>query len=120
MQITTYQAQTTVTEIVTLQNARTPAECIERVLDGSATTTDCERFAAALGDKITKREQNALKYAYARARYRECRDLTIEQCALIAETTVERVHHHLRYLGIALRDHVTTDDATRVMMRIAD
>lgn len=118
MQITTYRP--TETSIITIPNATTPQEVIERVREASATTADIQRFLRAVGEHLTPADMRVVEYALARACHRENRDLTIKQLALLAETTVERVLHHLKMLEIPFAHRVTCDEATRVMLRIAD
>lgn len=107
-------------EMITIKNSRSLDELFERVAEASATTRDCYLLIKRVGKHLTKKELHMVEYALARAKYRENRDLTLRECALLAQQTVAQVQHSLRYLGHQVTEYLSADLATRVMMRNAN
>lgn len=116
MQLTTYKAPTV--ETVTVARASN-AELRERVYDASASAEDVLRYARHHTDKSRTGELEIVRYALARAMYREGRAVSVAQLALLCETSVATVAHYMRKFGLT-GDMVSCNDASRVMCNIAD
>lgn len=112
--------ETAAIETITISNARSQDERFKRVAEASASTYDCYLLIRHVGKHLTKKELHMVEYALARAKYRENRDLTLRECALLAQQTVAQVQHSLRYLGHQVTEYLSADLATRVMMRNAN
>lgn len=88
------------------------------VREGFASVIECKVFARHFaGDDA---QMSFARYAYARAMFREEKSLTVAQVAMLAEVSLERVMHYCARLSIGVLDVISTNDASRVMMRIAD
>jgi hypothetical protein len=121
MQITTYTAKNdALFDVVTLQNASNINQLFERVLTASATTRDVALFVARIGDKLTRSELKTVAYANARARYRENRDLSLDDLIMLAHVSRKQVMQHLRMLRLAAQERFTANEVSRVLCRIAD
>ncbi|NKX37338.1 hypothetical protein HGG70_05240 [Rhodobacteraceae bacterium R_SAG4] len=116
MQLTTYKAP--ITETVFIQRASN-AELRNRVYDASASVDDVKRFVRFFMKADDKQERTMTRYALARACYREGVDLTVEQLAMLCDTTVANVRHYMRKFDLG-GERITCNDASRVMCNIAD
>ena len=119
---------TTVAQIerVFVKPARDGAEIIDRIRDASASVADIGRFLKVLGAKLDKKtDLPVVEYALARAYYREGRNLTVRQVALLAtssalKTTEKQIRAHMRFLGVMVADFMSNDDASRILCRITE
>lgn len=88
---------------------------------GFASVTEIQNFVTSdVLARMTKRQKIVVSYSYARAVYRAGLDLTIEQTALLAETTVEKVAHYMQKLKLPQTETISTNDATRIMCNMME
>ena len=63
-----------------------------------ATRDEAFRFLHGNHDRLTSDQKKLAQYAYVRASYREGRGLFVDQLAVLAETSVERIAHFAKKL----------------------
>lgn len=86
------------------------------IVAATATIEEIQVFAAKTPVScLTKRDNKLLQYAYARAVYRAGFDLTVEQVALLAETSVDKVLHYAQKLKIRCDEMLTNNAVSRIM-----
>lgn len=91
------------------------------IVAASATIEEIQNFTRSIDvSALDAHSKKLLQYAYARAVYRAGLDLTVEQVALLCETSVSKVQHYAKRLRVAFDDLVRNNDASRIMCNMME